>query len=270
MNPYINIIRPNVCILSVIGMIVGAIVANVILNPLIILAIIVAFLITGAGNVINDYFDYKIDRINRPTRPIPSGKITRHQALVYYSLLSAIGIVISYFVSVQFLAIAVFNVVVLSVYSWKLKSTALVGNVAVAYLAASNFLAAGLIAGTFSSLSLPILAFFGISFLGTLSREIVKDIEDTEGDRKLGARTLPIITGEKLSRILSNIILLLAVISLSVPVYAGLFSAPYFIGAVPAVIISLYSMTRKPAKAQKLIKISMYFVMLGFILGSLL
>ena len=270
MNPYLTILRLNVCALSIIGLLVGAIVAGVLFHSLLPLALIASFVITGAGNVINDYFDVKIDRINRPTRPIPSGKVSRRQALAYYTVLSLIGLVAAAFVSVEFLAIAIFNVIVLTVYSWKLKRTALVGNVAVAYLAASNFLAAGLIIGTFGALSVAIVLFFGISFLGTVSREIVKDIEDTDGDRKMGAATLPIIAGEQKARLLANAILLLTVISLALPLVVGLFSAYYLIGAVPAVVLSLYSFTRKPARAQKLIKIAMYFVMLGFILGSVL
>ncbi|MFC2143219.1 UbiA family prenyltransferase [Candidatus Aenigmatarchaeota archaeon] len=270
MNPYINIIRPNVCILSIIGMIVGAIVADVILNPIIILALVVTFLITGAGNVINDYFDHKIDRINRPTRPIPSGRMTRKKAAGYYVILSIIGLIVSYFVSIPFLTIALFNIIILSIYSWKLKKIAFIGNISVAYLAASNFLAAGLILNGFYSIPFTILLFFGISLIGTIAREITKDVEDVEGDRKSGAKTLPILVGERGSRFIANIFLVLALVSLSIPFIFDIFSLFYMIGAVPAVFVSVYSFSKKPPKAQKLIKLVMYFVMLGFILGALI
>jgi geranylgeranylglycerol-phosphate geranylgeranyltransferase len=271
MNPYLDIIRPNVCILSILGIIVGSIVTGAIYSPLVIPAVIAAFLITAAGNVINDYFDHKTDSLNAPGRPIPSGKLSRQRALYYAIILNLVGLIFSAFITTDFLILAVINTAVLFVYAWRLKKLPLVGNISVSYLSASTFLASGLIIGNFSGLwgsAIFILAL--ISLTGTLSREIFKDIEDIEGDKAIKARTLPIILGEKPSAGLAYIILYYTCAMLILPVALVILSLYYLIGAVPAILVCIYAYRSGPEKAQKMIKIAMYLVFLGFILGSVI
>ncbi len=278
MPGYFSILRPSVCFLSAFAIFVGAIVAGsglldafgVISSfPLfVIYAIIASFLITGAGNVVNDIFDVEIDKINAPHRPIPAGKISRNRAWIYFIILEIIGLVFSYLINVNFLTIAIVNSFLLFVYSWKLKPVALIGNIIVSFLAASNFIAAGLIIFSFSSLPYTILIISAISFFGTLSRELIKDTADVKGDRAKNAKTLPILIGEKKTLVLAYIILILTIISLALPVYLNLFTYVYLVGAVPAVLLSIYAMTKKPQKSHKYIKMAMYFVILGFVLGA--
>lgn len=270
MNSYLELLRLNNGVLAILGIIIGAIVALVPWSLTIVLAIIAAFLINGAGNVINDYFDYKIDKVNRPNRPIPSDRITRKAVAAYFIILIAVSLVLSYFVSRDFLYLAAFNSLVSFVYSWKLKPIALVGNIAVSWLAASTFIAGALIGHTFNALPQAALLLAGIGFLGTLSREIFKDIEDVKGDKEGGAVTLPIIAGEKTARILASIVLMIGILSLLAPLYIALFSYFYYIGIVPAIIVCLIAIAKPAHKSQKLIKIAMYLIFLGFILGTVL
>ena len=272
MNAYIEMMRPNNGVLAILGIIIGAVVAGTLSLPMaVLLAVVVSFLINGAGNVINDYFDHKIDKVNRPKRPIPSGRVKRNGALAFFLLLTVIGLALSYFISNDFLLIAVINTVVSFVYSWKLKGTPFVGNVAVSWLAGSTFLAAALIKFNFATIPQSVLILASIAFLGTLSREIFKDIEDVKGDKSEGAKTLPIAVGEGKAKFVASLVLLLSVFSLLVPFYLRMFSEFYYVGMVPAVAVCLYAIAAKKAhKSQKMIKISMYFVFLGFILGTLL
>src|SRR3989338_4204760 len=128
MNAYLELLRPYNGILAILGIILGYIVAASFTASAIhiVFAIIVAFLISGAGNVVNDYFDHKIDEVNRPRRPIPSGRASRKSAMVYFIVLIAVSLVMSYFVSREFLYLAAINSLVSFVYSWKLKGTPLV------------------------------------------------------------------------------------------------------------------------------------------------
>ncbi|MBI5347027.1 MAG: geranylgeranylglycerol-phosphate geranylgeranyltransferase [Candidatus Aenigmarchaeota archaeon] len=270
MNPYCKLLRPTVCLLSAFGLLVGAIVAQA-LVPVLALGLIAAFIICGAGNAINDYFDYEIDKINQPKRPIPSGRVSRKAALIYFAVLSIAGAALAFFVSLPFFVIAVFNIFVLFIYSWKLKPVALIGNAAVAYLAASSFLAAGLIISNFNSLwGSAIFMLAVVSFLGTIAREIIKDVEDIKGDEKLGMRTLPIVVGEKIAKAVAYAILVIACASLIWPYQ--MLSTYYLIGAIPGILACLYAIAKhkNPRKSQKMVKVAMYFVMLGFLLGSLL
>ena len=146
MNPHVAIIRPNVCALTALGLIIGAIVAGTAAISLsFIIAVIAAFLICGTGNVINDYFDREIDKTNAPHRPIPAGLITLASALKYFCILTAIGMILAFFVGIAYLAIAAFNWIIALIYPWKAKKIPIVKNIFVAYLASSSFLAAGLI-----------------------------------------------------------------------------------------------------------------------------
>lgn len=272
MNAYLELLRPYNGILAILGIILGYIVAASFTASAIqiVFAIIVAFLINGAGNVVNDYFDHKIDEVNRPRRPIPSGRASRKSAMVYFIVLIAVSLVMSYFVSREFLYLAAINSLVSFVYSWKLKGTPLVGNLAVSWLAGSTFVGGALIVSPQIPLAVMILG--ATAFLATLSREIFKDAEDVEGDKKFGAKTLPIAIGQGKSVALASIVLLLGITALFVPVYFSIFGYYYFIGIIPAVLICLLAISKmkKPAKAQKLVKMAMYFVFLGFILGTFL
>src|SRR3989338_664689 len=273
-SAYVELLRLNNGVLAVLGIIIGAIVAGAFLPSAtmqIALAIIAAFLINGAGNVINDCFDYRIDKVTRPNRPIPSGRIKRSSAAVYFAVLIAASLVLAYFVSRDFLYLAVINSLVSLVYSWKLKGMPLVGNAAVSWLAGSTFAGGALVLHSFAALPAAVFLLASIGFLGTLSREIFKDIEDVKGDKEEKARTLPIVIGNKGAMIVASIVLMLGIASLLVPLYAGLFSAYYYVGIVPAIIICLLAVAKKtPHKSQKLIKIAMYFIFLGFILGTVL
>ena len=170
-------------------------------SKLAVLIFLAVFLITGAGNVVNDYYDREIDAVNRPKRPIPSGRISPKSALNYSLVLFAAGCLLASLVNQLCLLVAAFNSVILFFYARNLKTTPLAGNLCVAYLTGSTFLFGGATAGQVGLLANKVP--FLLSFLATMSREIAKDIEDVEGDRLGGAKTLPILAGEKLSAALA-------------------------------------------------------------------
>jgi len=271
MNSFAALLRPNVCLLSAIGIVVGFLVLGS-FGIMIIPAVISAFIITGAGNVINDVFDIGIDKINQPKRPLPAGLVSKKAAVYYFLVLNTVGLVIAIFISMPFFMIALLNSIVLFAYSWKFKSLPLLGNIFVSWLAASTFLAAALVFNNFTTIPVSIILLSVISFLGTMSREIFKSIEDMKGDGTQGAKTLPIIVGESRARIAALAFLWVGVFSLFVPVFKNFFSMFYFIGMVPAILLcffaTFYSVKGKWRKSQKLVKYAMFFVMLGYILGS--
>jgi len=143
------------------------------------MAMLVAFLITGAGNAINDIMDTDSDKINRPKRPIPSGRVSKKRALAFSMALFSAGIILSGFLNWVCFFIAVFNSALLVGYSAVLQNKVLLGNIAVSYLVGSTFLFGGAAA---MNLKLPLMLML-LASLANLSREIVKDLEDIEGDR---------------------------------------------------------------------------------------
>ncbi|MDD1653205.1 MAG: UbiA family prenyltransferase, partial [Methanomicrobiales archaeon] len=134
-----------------------------------------------------------IDRINRPDRPIPSGRVTTRAALALAGLLFITGILACIPAGPLCLAIAAVNSLLLVLYAARLKRVLLAGNLAVAYLSGSLFLFGGALAGMEGAVrTLPLVL---ITFLAMMAREILKGAEDLEGDRAFGAVTLPAVLG---------------------------------------------------------------------------
>lgn len=283
----IGLLRPNVCAMAVLGLAIASIVYGNSVSDIpktsfswifginiisfqFALAAVAAFLICGGGNAINDYFDYEIDKINMPKRPLPSGRISRKSALYLFWTMSAAGLALSYVVGFSFFSIALFNFIVSSLYAWKLKRLAIKG-IFVAYLGSSAFIAAPFISGFPTNLfGSALLILILISFFGTLSRQLLMDIRDMEGDKKAGAKTLPLIFGRKATRIIASVILLLAASLLIVPYLQKMVSVYYIALAVPAILLSLYAIAQEPKKGERTVKKATFLVLFAFFVGVIL
>ena len=160
----------------------------------VLLAIFVVTFFTIGANVLNDYFDYETDRVNRPDRAIIAGDVTRIQALYIsiFSFLAGVFLSLQLNFNSQILSIFV-SLPLLILYNAQAKNYPLVGNVIVALILGLSFIYAGIVFENITPLIVPALLAFGL----TLVREIVKDIADLEGDKVVGARTLPIIFGNE-------------------------------------------------------------------------
>jgi geranylgeranylglycerol-phosphate geranylgeranyltransferase len=180
MWPFLELIRPMNCALASVGVMVGGfLVAKTLTFPLLVAAA-AAFLITGAGNSINDFFDVEPDKINRPERPIPAGELSPGMAVLITLAMFGAGILMSSMINWLTFFIAIFNSLMLVLYSFNFQNKMLVGNMAVSYLAASTFIFGG---AAVNNLVLPLILSL-LAGLATLAREIVKDLEDLEGDRR--------------------------------------------------------------------------------------
>ena len=183
--------------------------------------------IAAGGYVINDYFDVKIDRINRPDNLVVTRIISRDAAMNLFYGLTAVGVIAGTVVawwahSWTLLFTYVVIPGLLWFYSASYKRMFLVGNLVVAFASAivpllvaianadylhhlyQNALAYSPIVG---ELYVWTGGFAAFAFLLTWVREIVKDIEDIEGDREMECRTLPIVWGDKVAKIIATILL---------------------------------------------------------------
>jgi geranylgeranylglycerol-phosphate geranylgeranyltransferase len=210
------------------------------------LAGIAAAIISGGGYVLNDYYDYSIDMINRKERVLPSGLITPLKAKYYGICLFTFGIIISIFLrNPWMIAIAALNSLLLFIYAWKSKRIHFLGNLLVAFVTASTFIFGSLITN-----NLRTVLFVGLcAFLYTVIRELVKDIEDKNGDGSTGAKTLPILWGDKKTLLLA----LLFWIGFSITIiwgYPEFYSLTFFIviliGILLLLLINLIILLIKP------------------------
>lgn len=184
-----------------------------------VLIILSYVLIAAAGYIINDYFDLNIDQVNKPDRVIIARLIRRRWALAWHIILSVLAIILSFYVDLRTNShiagvSAVFCVILLFFYSTTLKKKFLVGNILVSAITAWSIIALTWFEGNQFFLSksragsLEIEKIFRLTVLYTsfafiisLIREVVKDMEDVEGDRRYGCRTMPIVLGINATRV---------------------------------------------------------------------
>ncbi len=298
MNPYIEILRPLNSIMSAIAVLIGGLLVLKWVDLTIFFGMVAVVLITGAGNIVNDYVDLDADKINRPKRPIPSGRIKKNTALGYCILLFAVGIGLAAFINQIALLIAAINSIVLIFYSTHFQHKMFLGNAAVAYLVGSAFLFGGAVGlgqnTNLSLLILPLLLML-LSSLSNFSREIIKDLEDFEGDKKSFLKRIKnkikgtlerfgIARGEIKSRVSERISIAIAAASLvaaiiisPLPYLLNILSLSYIIVLIPtdiAFILGIYTITNRNIKnryhaAQKRIKIGMLLGLIAFIVGIL-
>lgn len=149
-------------------------------------------IITAAGYMINDYYDVKIDYINRPEEVIVGKGIKRRVVIFLHTLLNFTAIGMGWLVAPRIAVVNFFACFLLWLYSNRLKREPFIGNLTVAFLTA---LSVYLIAFYYQKNELFVLTYSIFAFFLNLIREIIKDIEDRPGDRKHGCRTLPIVIG---------------------------------------------------------------------------
>jgi geranylgeranylglycerol-phosphate geranylgeranyltransferase len=269
MLSYLEVLRIPNALMSVLAVLVSSVLVGF-YNPLqILIACLAIFLISGGGMVINDYFDYEADRINRPKRALPSGKISKKSALTYSLILFIIGNTLIFFLNFQMLAIALFNTLLLVIYSWKIKKIILLGNFTVSWLSASIFLFGSLLS---NSITATVFILFLMAFSSTVGREITKTIEDVEGDRKIRARTLPMIAGKNFAAWIAIIFIIFAILFSPIPYIFGLLNIKYiYLVAIANLIFisSCFVVFISPKKSQKMMKIAMFIALIAFLIGIL-
>lgn len=150
-------------------------------------------LIAAAGYIINDYYDVKIDLINKPERVVIGKTLSRRVAILLHTFLSIAGVAIGFFMHWKIGVTNFLSAFLLWWYSNNLKRLPLVGNITVALLTGLSVAIVILLYPQYGATSILVYALF--AFFITLVREIIKDMEDLKGDNTFGCKTLPIIWG---------------------------------------------------------------------------
>ncbi len=249
---YITILRPLNFIITFFSIYVSVIIADksFAFSPKAILGSLAGALIGGAGMVINDFFDVEIDKVNRPLRPIPSGKISLKSALIYYLILNLIALLFASQINLYAFLIALFSIVVIFFYSYKLKSKGLIGNFVVGFMTGLAFIFGGVIGENIVPLLFPFI--FGL--LVNFAREILKDVEDIEGDRTKNLQTFPIVHGEEKALRSINFLIGLTIFSTLIPYFLEIYNLFYLLIILFAVdlplVYVLKVISKKPSKDQ--------------------
>lgn len=198
------------------------------LSPYIFYLLVAASICIAAGGyIINDYFDLNIDLINKPSKLIIEKHITRRWAIVFHLCLSFTGFIISCYAGYKLRNIYIPFLNLLSIaglwfYSTTFKRKLLMGNALISVLAAwvilvitvADFkLTRSPYSNTFIIPRLLKISFLyaGFAFTISLVREVIKDMEDIQGDVKYGCETMPIVWGIPVSKIFAGVWLIVLI-----------------------------------------------------------
>jgi len=265
LTSYLELTRPLNNLITALAVFIGAWIAGLTgYMDKLFFALLSASFISAGGYVINDYFDLEIDKINKPSRPLPQGEIRPRSALVFSFILFMVGIFFSLFIKNIALILAIMAIALLILYSFKFKRTPLFGNLVVSFICGLAFIYGGLVGRDFRLSLIPA----GFAFLFHLGREIIKDIEDIKGDISSGAQTLPVVSGINLSLLLTTIVFSGLLFLTIIPYYFKIFPLLYLIIVLVMDLLLVYvmvSMWRDQSK--KNLGMLSGILKLGMILG---
>ncbi len=251
------------------------------------LLVVATVCITAGGYVINDYFDIKTDLINRG-RVIVGTKVPRRQAMMWHNIFNIAGVAAGFYISWRagyFWLGTLFLIVsgLLYFYSASYKRQFLIGNIIVALLTAmvpmlvvvfewpalyKYYKLNAIVMPGLKILFYWIGGFALFAFMTTLTREIIKDIEDFEGDKAYGRNTVPVAIGIRASKIVSVILILITIVLLYLVwnffIYDNITLIYLSITIVLPLLLAIYQVTRSNEKqlihkASSLIKLVMLF-----------
>jgi len=262
---------------------------------LFVLLLIASLLIGAAGYIINDYFDINIDQVNKPDKMVIEKVIKRRTAILLHFFFSTSGIILSIYVAWHTnIIVAIANIIctiLLWFYSTTFKRKLLSGNIIIAVLTAWAIMVLYfavhviyqnktdhfyLMIGVMKRIYMFTALYAGFAFIISLVREVVKDMEDIEGDKSYGCKTLPIVWGVPAAKVFAGVwlVVLIGAIAL-IQVYAlysawwwsGIYS--FFLLIIPLIIIIKKLSVAQTSPAFHQISSMIKWVMLSGILSML-
>jgi 4-hydroxybenzoate polyprenyltransferase len=254
------------------------------------ISLLSTLLIAAAGYMINDYFDVKTDKINRPETVVVDVSIKRRWAMILHIIFSATGLLLGIFLAlkchnIKLVTFQILSILLLWFYSTNFKKQLLVGNIVVSLLTATIpvmpmvydfYLSAGTapLIGSITSTSLKPLViitfgYAGFAFLSSFAREVVKDMEDYKGDIQTGCKTMPIVWGIITSKVVTFFVI---VITIGMLLLAGIkfyylhqaLALYYIIGLLllPLTVLLFLIIRAKTSRDFKMASLLLKFIML--------
>lgn len=254
------------------------------------ISLLSTLLIAAAGYIINDYFDVKTDKINRPETVVIDVIIKRRWAMILHIIFNGVGLLLGLYLalkchSLKLLTFQILSILLLWFYSTHFKKQLLVGNIVVSLLTATiplmpmvyeyyliggiDSLTSFLIGDFLKTLVIIVLGYSAFAFLTSFAREVIKDMEDYKGDIQTGCKTMPIVWGIITSKVVTFFVI---VITIGLLLLASLkfykekqFIAVYFILSLvilPLIILLFQTIRAKTSKDFKMASLLLKFTML--------
>lgn len=254
------------------------------------ISLISTILIAAAGYIINDYFDVKTDKINRPETVVIDVTIKRRWAVILHIIFNGIGLLLGLYLALKchsliLLMFQILSILLLWFYSTHFKKQLLVGNIVVSLLTATiplmpmvyeyyliggiNSLTSFLIGDFLKTLVIIVLGYSAFAFLTSFAREVIKDMEDYKGDIQTGCKTMPIVWGIITSKVVTFFIIIIT-IGLLLLASFKFYKEQQFIGVyyilgvvvLPLLLLLIQTIRAKTSKDFKMASLLLKFTML--------
>lgn len=231
-----------------------------------ILAFLCVFAISSSALILNDYFDYEVDLVNHPDRPLPSGAVSRADVLWLTLVTTLIGLASAFALGLIAFVGSIIIWVIGFLYNWRYKQSGFPGNVMVAFSVGATFIFGAI------SMELPwnliVWTFALMAFFVDLGEEIAGDAMDMEGDKKRGSRTIALLYGKSFA-VKVTVVLWCVVMVLSIlPIVFGWLGRAYIVTIIIMNVVLIYFSRRLIlAKDPKAGRRAMRGAYLGAMLG---
>lgn len=261
---------------------------HVLTNFQFLMLVMATIFIAAGGYVINDIFDVEIDTINKPSKVVITNTVNENNAYNFYKILCALGVVCTIILALttknyRLSLLPIIIMIILNFYAHTFKKQLIVGNFMISLCTACTiFIIALYESGTQiqlnanelvvrSGIAIAAIMYGGFAFLTTFLREIIKDIQDKEGDEQYGCRTIPIVFGNKGAKIVSSIIILILLLVLIswMMFFPNLLmkNANFFVGGalvLPLIIIAvLLWLAKSPKQFHLLSNVIKVYMLIG-------
>ncbi len=258
---YLELVRLHNVVAAVLCVVLGMLTTSRALGrPLyafevVVASAVVAFVSAG-GYVINDYFDYRVDLVNKPYRPIPSGRVSLREVFYFSLVLGFIGIALSIEFGIVSFVFVLLNSLLVYGYSAKIKEWGIVGNIVVSFEGSASIFYGSLVVcarvreyGALTSAIAPM----AIAFTLLLGREIVKTVEDYYADSVRKVRSLPRTIGLKRSALVASAILLTVPMLSVLPLFSEHYNASVYIPLATFTVVIVVTSALKMIRSTNII-----------------
>jgi geranylgeranylglycerol-phosphate geranylgeranyltransferase len=268
----VSILRPVNCAMIGFAVVIGYFVSKpAAVSPIdIVLGFITGFAICAFSMVANDYYDIDVDRVNQPSRPLPSGALSKSDAIAIAVITLILGFVATALtLDFQALLIVALYSFLAWLYDFRAKKYGVAGNMVVASSLAIPFVYGGVISGGHVLDSL-LLFMASTSFLAGVGREIVKAMADVPGDKERGVRSYASVHGMRAASLLGALFFLAAVVTSVLPLFVISVNDFYRVGVLlpdAAFVYLAYRIVTRPdvARALSVKRAALMGMLLGLI-----
>jgi geranylgeranylglycerol-phosphate geranylgeranyltransferase len=264
----IRLFRPELPLAAAICVTTGQILAAGQVPPwqIGILGFLCGFALSSAALILNDYFDYEVDLVNHPGRPLPSGAVTRAEVIGLTVVTTLVGLSAALALGYGAFWISVIFWLIGFLYNWRYKQTGLPGNLMVcASVGVTFILGAVTMQAPWNGV---VWTFALMAFFVDLGEEIAGDAMDMEGDKKRGSRSIALLKGKQFALHISVVLWGLVILLSFVPALLGWLGASYLaMILITDVVLVYFSIQLLKSQTPQTGRQAMRGAYLGAILG---